>query len=48
MKSLFIQLSCGLKSQFREIDPYDWFCGPGSHFNVYLKRLLNHISFHIG
>ncbi len=19
------------KSQFRKIDPYDWFCGPGSH-----------------
>ncbi len=23
------------KSQFRKIDPYDWFCGPGSNF---LKR----------
>ncbi len=19
------------KSQFKKIDPYDWFCGPGSH-----------------
>ncbi len=20
------------KSQFQKIDPYDWFCGPGSQF----------------
>ncbi len=24
------------KSQFRKIDPYDWFCGPGSHIVDYL------------
>ncbi len=23
------------KSQFRKIDPYDWFCGPGSHITKY-------------
>ncbi len=22
------------KSQFRKIDPYDWFCGPGSHLHI--------------
>ncbi len=22
------------KSQFKQIDPYDWFCGPGSHMYV--------------
>ncbi len=26
------------KSQFPEIDPYDWFCGPGSHM------IFKHIS----
>ncbi len=25
------------KSQFQKIDPYDWFCGPGSH-TVYLHH----------
>ncbi len=25
------------KSQFRKIDPYDWFCGPGSH--MFKKKL---------
>ncbi len=32
MESLFIQLAddVGYKYQFRKIDPYDWFCGPGS------------------
>ncbi len=29
MESLFIQMM--YKSQFQKIDPYDWFCGPGSH-----------------
>ncbi len=29
MESLFIQMMD--KSQFLKIDPYDWFCGPGSH-----------------
>ncbi len=29
MERLFIQLM--YKSQFKKIDPYDWFCGPGSH-----------------
>ncbi len=29
MESLFIQMM--YKSQFWKIDPYDWFCGPGSH-----------------
>ncbi len=24
------------KSQFRKIDPYDWFCGPGSHICLVL------------
>ncbi len=28
MESLFIQLNLN----FKKIDPYDWFCGPGSHF----------------
>ncbi len=22
-------------SQFQKIDPYDWFCGPGSHIIAY-------------
>ncbi len=25
------------KSQFRKIDPYDWFCGPGSHMSEIVK-----------
>ncbi len=29
MESLFIQMM--YKSQFRKIDPYDWFCGSESH-----------------
>ncbi len=29
MESLFIQLMYA--SQFQKADPYDWFCGPGSH-----------------
>ncbi len=24
------------KSQFHKIDPYDWFCAPGSHLFIYL------------
>ncbi len=24
------------KSQFRKIDPYDWFCGPGSYMSFEL------------
>ncbi len=33
------------KSQFKKKDPYDWFCGPGSHLvslpsaDIYLKPL---------
>uniref|UniRef100_A0A672R0H4 DNA repair protein XRCC4-like n=1 Tax=Sinocyclocheilus grahami TaxID=75366 RepID=A0A672R0H4_SINGR len=27
------------KSQFRKIDPYDWFCGPGSHMSYILYSL---------
>ncbi len=23
------------KSQFRQIDPYDWFCGPGSQYQEF-------------
>ncbi len=31
------------KSQFQKIDPYDWFCGPGSHFSSYsLLNLMEH------
>ncbi len=31
------------KSQFQKIDPYDWFCGPGSHFSSYsLINLMEH------
>ncbi len=34
MKSLFIQLSDNV---YIQIDPYDWFCGPGSHIhNIYI------------
>ncbi len=32
MESSFIQY----KSQFQKIDPYDWFCGPGSHMYLLL------------
>ncbi len=34
MESLFIQISDKYvlyKSQYKKTDPYDWFCGPGSH-----------------
>ncbi len=31
MESLFIQMM--YKSQFHKIDPYDWFCAPGSHLS---------------
>ncbi len=38
MESLFIQLSDDVKSQFNFffiiINPYDWFCGPGSHIRM--------------
>ncbi len=27
------------KSQFRKIDSYDWFCGPGLHMSFYTKVL---------
>ncbi len=30
-------------SQFKEIDPYDWFCGPGSH-TVYMAYHLKQVS----
>ncbi len=43
MESLFIQnmyksicFQNMYKSQFRKIDPYDWFCGPGSRFVQFL------------
>ncbi len=26
------------KSQFQEIGPYDWFCGPGSHFLLFYNK----------
>ncbi len=28
------------KSQFQKTDPYDWFCGPESHFCVIMYSLL--------
>ncbi len=31
------------KSQFQEIDPYDWFCGPGSHIELLLYLLISKI-----
>ncbi len=32
------------KSQFWKIDPYDWFCGPGSHITSCSSRLQNVIN----
>ncbi len=34
------------KSQFRKIDPYDWFCGPGSHIALLSKKATNYITFY--
>ncbi len=39
------------KSQFQKLDPYDWFCGPGSHFRkehlkdekVEMERVMNNL-----
>ncbi len=28
------------KSQFHKIDPYDWFCGPGSHIYIYIYNIF--------
>ncbi len=30
------------KSQFWKIDPYDWFCGPGSQLSLLKSYNLNH------
>ncbi len=36
MEILFIQMM--YTSQSKEMDPYDWFCGPGSH--IYIQFLI--------
>ncbi len=33
--------SCLYTSQFRKIDTYDWFCGPGSHIIISSSTVLN-------
>ncbi len=30
-KEYLISFQMIYKSKFQKIDPYDWFCGPGSH-----------------
>uniref|UniRef100_A0A673IB12 Immunoglobulin subtype domain-containing protein n=1 Tax=Sinocyclocheilus rhinocerous TaxID=307959 RepID=A0A673IB12_9TELE len=37
------------KSQFRKIDPYDWFCAPGSHFMMTIteNREKDHMYFSV-
>ncbi len=32
------------KSQFRQIDPYDWFCGPGSFIIAYRVKSFRRIK----
>ncbi len=31
------------ESQFQKIDPYDWFCGPGSQLNYYKCQTFKQI-----
>ncbi len=37
MESLFIQIS---DDPLIKIDPCDWFCGPGSHIVLILRKVL--------
>ncbi len=37
MESYLFRFQMMYKFKFRKIDPYDWFCGPGSH-TVYSKH----------
>uniref|UniRef100_A0A673H3X8 Endothelial PAS domain-containing protein 1-like n=1 Tax=Sinocyclocheilus rhinocerous TaxID=307959 RepID=A0A673H3X8_9TELE len=42
-KRSFTQMTMMMyKSQFRKIDPYDWFCGPGSQMYFYLDKDMAH------
>ncbi len=38
MKALF-SFQMMYESQFRKTDPYDWFCGPGSHIAIWARLL---------
>ncbi len=44
MESIFIQLMYAY--QFKNIDPYDWFCRPGSHIVSYniIHKLSNNVA----
>ncbi len=33
------------KSQIRKMDPYDWFCGPGSHITIENIMILYFCSY---
>ncbi len=41
MESLLFSFHMMHKSQFRKIDPYDWFCDPGSPNVMKTQQLLN-------
>ncbi len=32
------------KSQFKKIYTYDWFCGPGSHLNIFVANILKNLA----
>ncbi len=41
MESYLFSFQMMHKSQFQKIDPYDWFCGPGSHIVICKQYALN-------
>ncbi len=41
MERLFIQLQ--MMYTFQKIDPYDWFCAPGSHTHTYIYIFFSQI-----
>ncbi len=40
MEILFIQLSDDAYILIYSIEPYDWFCGPGSHIIIYIIIII--------
>ncbi len=34
-------------SQFRKIDPYDWFCAPGSHIEYIKREMFSQLFFQL-
>ncbi len=39
MKAYLFSFQMMYNSQFQKIDPYDWFCGPGSHIRMISEGL---------